>query len=44
MDRTCTQVIELEVAASNSFERDIEQLTDLQLASVGGGIADPILA
>jgi hypothetical protein len=44
MYRTDAELTVLENAANEVFEQSLQQLSDLELASIGGGIADPILA
>jgi len=44
MDRSHAETNAVEFTAAEAFEQRLQELDDLQLALVGGGIADPILA
>ena len=44
MDRNVAELAAVEEAVIEVVSTSLEQLSDLQLAMVGGGIADPILA
>lgn len=43
MDRAKAALNAIEAAVNEAFESEMTQLNDLQLALVGGGIADTIL-
>jgi len=44
MDRAHAEIIAVEAATKEVFESSLQQLNDLELAAIGGGIADTILA
>jgi len=44
MEFTNTEVNVIETAINESMDKQIRELVDLQLALIGGGIADPVWA